>query len=132
VSLLTLDHRHLAKHGLKPSAIAGTFALSGVYNVDMLPNVFTQDQETRRQASPLTHVRAGLAAPPFLVTYCQWDYPFLPRQARLFQEALSKAGIKSDLVYVEGEDHISEILSIVKPGDATAAAILERIDQRER
>jgi acetyl esterase/lipase len=126
VALLTLDGRYLSKHGLNSSSIAGTFALSGVYNVEMLANVFTQDAEIRRQASPLTHVKAG-ETPPFLVTYCQWDYPFLPRQARQFHEALRKAGVKSDLVYVAGEDHISEMVNIVKEGDPTAKAILDRI-----
>jgi len=127
VALLTLDGRYLERHKLNNSAIAGTFALSGVYNVEMLSNVFTQDAETRKQASPMTHARAGVAAPPFLVTYCQWDYPFLPRQARQFHEALGKAGVRSDLVYVAGEDHISEMVNIVKEGDPTAAAILQRI-----
>ena len=67
------------------------------------------------------------AAPPFLVTYCQWDYPTLPFQARMFHRALQGAGIASELVYVPSESHISEMLSITHEDDATAQAILNFI-----
>ena len=66
-------------------------------------------------------------APPFLVTYCQWDYPTLPFQARVFHRALKGAGISSELLYVPGEGHISEMLSITHEDDPSAQAILKFI-----
>jgi len=38
-----------------------------------------------RDGSPLHYVHSGVAqekTPPFVITYCQWDYPSLPFQAR--------------------------------------------------
>ncbi len=122
VALLALDGRYLAKHGLTPRAIKGVAALSGVYAIQGLENVFGTSQE---QASPMTYIKAG--APPFVVTYCQWDYATLPRQAKVFHAKLREAGIKSELVYVPREGHITEIVRAVKPGDPTAQAILKLI-----
>jgi acetyl esterase/lipase len=79
----------------------------------------------RRDGSPLFHIRTP--APPFLVTYCQWDYLTLPWQARQFHAALRKAGVVSDLVYVPGETHITEMVHVPKEGDLTAGAILKFI-----
>lgn len=123
-ALLATDERWLRAHGLDASSIRGVISLSGVPDVtgDAGARVFGDDPAVRRDASPLFHVRAGL--PPFLVSYCQWDYLTLSQQAKRFHEALARAGVPSRLVFVERENHISEITSIVRPGDATAAAIL--------
>lgn len=124
-ALLAADARWLRAHGLDAVAIRGVILLSGVPDVtgDAGARVFGADPGVRRAASPLHHVRAGM--PPFLVTYCQWDYLTLPQQARRFHEALQQAGVRSRLVFVKGENHISEMTNIVKPGDATSSAILE-------
>lgn len=125
VALLAANEKYLRAHGLDARAIRGVISLSGVPDVtgEAGARVFGNDPAVRREASPLFHVRAGL--PPHLVTYCQWDYLTLPQQARRFHEALVRAGARSRLVYVERENHISEMTSIIRPGDATAAAILE-------
>lgn len=124
-ALLAANEKYLRAHGLDARAIRGVISLSGVPDVtgEAGARVFGNDPAARREASPLFHVRAGL--PPHLITYCQWDYLTLPQQARRFHEALVRAGVRSRLVYVERENHISEMTSIVRPGDATAAAILE-------
>jgi hypothetical protein len=66
-------------------------------------------------------------APPFLITYCQWDYPALPRQARDFAAAVKKDFIETQLEYIPGENHITEIVDIWKDDDPTAQAILKFI-----
>ena len=63
-------------------------------------------------------------APPFLITYCQNDYPSLPAEARTFHAALLAAGDSSELVYVPNKNHISEIADIWQEDDPTAVAIL--------
>jgi acetyl esterase/lipase len=120
VALLALDERYLQKYGFTHRDIQGVVAMSGVYAIEGLENVFGNDQ---RQASPQSYIKAG--APRFAVTYCQWDYPTLPLQARHFHEALVKAGVSSELVYVPGESHISEIVHVTNAGDVTAATILK-------
>ncbi|MBM3832919.1 MAG: alpha/beta fold hydrolase [Verrucomicrobia bacterium] len=125
-ALLALDERYLAKHQLTPKIIRGTIALSGVYNLAVgegQASVFGNDPQFRREASPLFHVKAG--SPPFLISYCQWDYPTLPAQAREFNAALRKHGVPADLLYVPRESHISEMIAVAKENDVTATAILK-------
>lgn len=98
--------------------LKGVIALSGVYDVGRIAG-FKDDPVN---ASPMHHIARG--APPFLITYCQNDYPSLPAQAREFHAALRKAGIPSELVYVPGENHISEIVDVYKDDDLTAQSIL--------
>jgi acetyl esterase/lipase len=103
--------------------LKGVMALSGVYDVKAIPGF----KEDGVNASPMSHIAAG--APPFLITYCENDYPTLPAQAREFHAALRKAGLASELVYVPGENHISEIVNVYKDEDVTARAILEFIEK---
>jgi len=124
-ALLTLDPSHLAQHGLSPKLIRGTLALSGVFDLTLLErrsDVFAEDAASRRAASPQHHIAPG--ASRFLVTYCQWDYFSLPAQARTFHAALREADIPATLVYVPGENHISEMLAVSDPDDATVGAAL--------
>ena len=132
-ALLTLDDRYLNARGISPGSIRGCAALSGVYDLaegEGQASVFGKDKKVRRDASPLFHVKG--AAPPFLVSYCQWDYPTLPAQARLFEAALQKARIAAELLFVPRESHISEMISITRDDDPTAKAILQFIKQDAR
>jgi acetyl esterase/lipase len=127
-ALLTLDDRYLSARGISPKSIRGCVALSGVYDLaegEGQASVFGKDKEVRRNASPLFHVKG--AAPPFLVSYCQWDYPTLPAQARAFHATLRKAGISADLVFVPRENHISEVIAMTQDHDPTTEAILRFI-----
>ena len=102
--------------------LKGVIALSGVYDLSSLPQ-FPSDKV---DGSPSHRVAPG--APPFLVTYCQNDYPSLPAQARDFRAALLKAGDSSELVYVPEKNHISEIVDIWQDDDPTARAMLRFIE----
>jgi acetyl esterase/lipase len=116
---------HLAAYaGLHPEFwpnLKGVLPLSGVYDVSQIPGF----KEGGEKASPIKHIQAG--APPFLITYCQNDYPSLPAQARNFDAALREAGVSSELVYVPNENHISEIVNVHKDDDLTALSILRFI-----
>jgi len=125
VALLSLDGEYLAKYQLSPQALRGVLAWSGVYNLtagESQESVFGKDPQMRRAASPLFYVKAG--APPFVVTYCQWDYFSLPGQAKEFYHALRQAGVEAELVYVPRESHISEMLKVTRTNDPTAASAL--------
>jgi acetyl esterase/lipase len=122
-ALLALDRRHLDAARALPVPIRGVLALSGAYDltgIDAASEVFGKDPAARRAASPVVHVRPD--APPFLVTYCQWDYFSLPAQARQLDAALRKVGVASKLVYVPGQNHISEMLNVGAPNDPTVTA----------
>jgi acetyl esterase/lipase len=99
--------------------LKGVLALSGVYDVSMLAGFQTGGVD----GSPMHRIAAG--APPFLITYCQNDYPSLPAQARNFHAALKAAGDSAELVYIPGKNHISEIVNVWQENDPTAQAILK-------
>ncbi len=101
--------------------LKGVLPLSGVYDVSQVGG-FKDDGQN---ASPINHIQPG--APPFLVTYCQNDYPALPAQARNFDVALKAKQIPSELVFIPNENHISEIVNVYKDDDPTARAILSFI-----
>ncbi len=129
-SLLTTNPKYLAAHGLKPDAVKSVAALSGVYDLTGLEGrsqgrVFPQDEASLVDASPVKHVKGN--GPAFHITYCQWDYAVLPQQAKAFHAALAQAGAKPELIYVPGENHISEVTSIVKASDPTWALLVRLI-----
>ena len=130
-SLLVTNGQWLKARGLDATAVRAVAALSAPLDLAPLAGsssrVFGNDPAVLRAASPQQHVRAAL--PRFLVTYCQWDYPALPQQAEAFYAALRAAGAPARLVYVPGENHISEITSVTKPGDPTARALLELLKE---
>lgn len=123
VALLALDRQYLLKYEIPAAAIRGVAALSGVYDVSMLAGFKREDGQ--RDASPQHYIHAP--APPFLITYCEWDYLALPKQARDFAAALKKDFIPTQLEYIPGENHITEIIDIVKDGDPTARAVIDFI-----
>jgi acetyl esterase/lipase len=120
-ALLALDHAYLDKLEIPLSALHGVIAMSGIYDVGRLPEFQNADDDP----SPLHHIHP--AAPPFLVTYCQWDYPGLPRQARVFAAKLKAAFTHVQLIYVPAQGHISEMIATLKEDDPTALAILNFI-----
>jgi acetyl esterase/lipase len=119
-ALLALDDTYLKKLDVPITAIHGVASLSGVYDVSRLPG-FVSEKDAP-DPSPLDHVHAK--APPFLLTYCQWDYLGLPKQAREFAAALKKEFVATQLLYIPAESHITEIIHVVEDGDPIARALL--------
>ena len=121
VALLALDDTYLKKYDVPMTAIKGVASLSGVYDVSKIGG-FTSAAD---HPSPIAHVHPK--APPFLVSYCEWDYLALPLQAREFADALKKSFDSVDLLYVPGQSHISEIIHATQDDDVIAQAILKLV-----
>src|SRR4029079_19633708 len=118
-ALLALDEHVLAGHKLSPKNIRGVISLSGVFDRDIgdsQAGVFGKDPVFRKNASPINHVTSS--APPFLVTYCQWDYVPLGAQAKRFSDALRRAGVPVTLHFTPHENHISEVIALTHDDDA--------------
>jgi acetyl esterase/lipase len=131
-ALLALNPAFLKKHEISPQSIRGAITLSGVYDLltgDSQESVFGRDPGARKDASPFYHITSR--APPFLVTYCQWDYPTLPDQAKRFHSALRESGISSELIFVPRESHISEMINVPNNGDPTAEAVIKFVKTAE-
>jgi len=120
-SLLALDPKWLQRVKLPASAIRAVVSLSGVYDVSHVAGF--GDEAARSAASPVRYV--GTETPPFLIEYCQWDYPGLPAQARRMDAELRKAFVRSRLVYAAQENHISEILDLAKNDNPVTSAMLK-------
>jgi acetyl esterase/lipase len=103
--------------------LKAAIALSGVYEMSGIA-AFQSDVVN---ASPIRRIGSGI--PPFLITFCENDYPFLPAQAREFERALKAKGVPAELVYVPGKNHINEIVDVYQPDDPTARAMLQFIAQ---
>jgi acetyl esterase/lipase len=129
-ALLALDEKYLKKFDLARTAIRSVIAMSGVYNVDQLDTFLVAggDQGNRHDASPQAHAHSG--APPFLISYCQWDYFGLPKQARDFALALKRNFVSARLLYVPGESHISELISLVQDQGPLVDAILGAVNNQ--
>ncbi|HEX5431153.1 MAG TPA: alpha/beta fold hydrolase [Bryobacteraceae bacterium] len=123
ISLLALDREWLAKLEIPITAIRGAVSISGIY--DLRNATVFLDAGDRNEASPAKYVDSH--APPFLVAYCQWDYLGFPKQARDFDADLRKSFVSAQLVYVPGENHVSEIPGMAQDANPLTAAILSFI-----
>ncbi len=127
-ALLALDEKYLNQFGLTRRAIRSVIAMSGIYNVDKLDAFLVAggDSGGKHDASPIAHAHSG--APPFLISYCQWDYFGLPKQARDFTLALKKNFVPAELLYVPNENHISEVISLAQDHGLLIDTILSVIN----
>ncbi len=111
-TLTALAEKYLRAAGARPPA--GVIAVSGIYDLtgsgplaqrkkEILDPVFGSNEQSLRDASPLTHVRRG---PPFLILSAENDYIGFQRDARRFAAALRAAG-HTDVheIVVPGADH---------------------------
>jgi acetyl esterase/lipase len=124
VALLAVDSQYLKKQNISSGAIRGVISMSGVYDVRDTPAF--EFNGNKADASPIELLNAK--TPPFLITFCQWDYLGLPKQARDFAATLKKSFDAAEVLYIPGETHISEIISAVRDGSPLSRAILRFIE----
>ncbi len=97
ISLLLLDPRYLAAHGLKPADIRGAAPVSGFFYVeragvgpDRPKFIWGADPKAWPAASPASYVRADL--PPMLLLFADGDDAWRRDQQSAFASALRAAG----------------------------------------
>ena len=128
VSLLSTDDTYLKAEGLGLGDVRGVIPMSGVYNVpdNFFPRVFGNDAESRKQASPIHHVKAGL--PPFLIFYADGDLPGCDKEpSEKFCKALKDKGIKAQTVEVKDSNHYLIIMSAPMPDELVAKSVMSFI-----
>jgi len=122
-ALLASDESYLTAEKLSLANIKGAVPISGVFRIgDRLQGVFGEE-ETRKQASPLTHVRAKL--PPMLILYGDQELRGLGKQAEEFGEALKKAGADATVQMIKDRNHGTVMGFIARPNDPAAKLIFE-------
>lgn len=96
--------------------------------VDVFAPAFGRDPETRRNASPASHVRPGL--PPFLIVSAEKDLPTLNAVAMEFHQALLDRDCQSEFLKVPKRNHNSILFLAIQNDDPVAAAMLDFIRRR--
>ena len=119
-SLVATDGRHLQKAGKSLDLIKGVIALdTQAYDVPNLikgpsssalyVNVFGEDAETQRDASPIHHVANDKGIPAFLICYSSGmtarANPNRSAAAKAFASALREAGVAAEVVDAGDRNH---------------------------
>jgi acetyl esterase/lipase len=120
VALVGSDERYLEKAGLRLSDLSGLILLDGAgYDIhrqigkSLLPrlramytSVFTEDEATQIDASPITHVARGKGIPPFLILHVA-SRRDSKAQSEGLTEKLLAAGVEAKVVPAEGTTHLT-------------------------
>jgi len=125
-ALLATDESYLKAHSLSLEQIKGAIPISGVFNVadSKRANIFG-DEESARQASPMTHVKANPI--PFLILYADGEAKTLGAQAEAFAKAMSLAKNQVTVQMIQDRTHGSIVGNVPNAGDPTTQAVLRFI-----
>jgi acetyl esterase/lipase len=127
-ALLATDETYLKAEGLSIDKIKGVIPISGVYKIPdgLLTNVFGKDDEARKNAGPMAHVKGGL--PPFLILYADGDLPNCDKEpAEAFAKALNDKGTKASTLEIKDSNHFLIILKTAAGKGPAPQAILDFI-----
>jgi acetyl esterase/lipase len=125
-ALLATDDDYLKAEKLSLSNIKGAIPISGVFVVSpRMKNVFGDDAEVCKKASPQTHVRKNL--PPFLILYADSELGGLGKQAEAFAPSLKEHKVKADIVMGKDRNHGSIMMKMASEDDPGTQAVLEFI-----
>ena len=125
-ALLATDEDYLKAEKLSPSNIKGVIPVSGVFVVsNRQKNIFGEDAEVAKKASPQNHVREGL--PPFLILYADKDLGNLGKLAEAFAPALKEKKVEATLLMQKDRDHGSIMMKMSAEDDPATQAVLEFI-----
>jgi acetyl esterase/lipase len=125
-ALLATDDDYLKAEKLSLSHIKGAIPVSGVFVVSpRMKNVFGDDAEVCKKASPQNHVREGL--PPFLILYADSEMAGLGKQAEAFAPALKEHKVEAAIVMGKDRNHGSIMMRMAAEDDPATQAALEFI-----
>lgn len=142
-ALVGADGRYLEAAGLKLSDLSGVVLLDGAgYDIPrqvrqailprmkaMYTTVFTEDEATQKDASPITHVAGGKGVPPFLILHVAGRRDS-KAQSEGLAAALREAGVAARVVPAEGKTHATINQDLGKPDDAPTRAVFEFLRER--
>jgi acetyl esterase/lipase len=138
LALVGTDERYLECEGLKLSDLSGVILLDGAcYDIPrqvkqtMLPrmramytNVFTEDEATQKDASPITHVAKGKGIPPFLILHvARRRGPTV--QSEALASRLREVGVEAKVVPAEGKTHLTINRELGEPDDLPTEVVSE-------
>ena len=137
-ALVGTDGRYLEEAGLKLIDLSGVILLDGAgydiprqINQALLPRmkamytkVFTEDEKTQKDASPITHIARGKGIPPFLILHVASR-----RESKAQSEGLAaklrEAGVEARVSPAEGKTHLTINRELGEPDDAPTKEVIE-------
>jgi acetyl esterase/lipase len=137
-ALVGTDERYLMCEGLKLSDLSGVILLDGAcYDIPrqvkqtMLPRmramytkVFTEDEATQRDASPIAHVAGGKGSPPSLILHVARRRGSAV-QSQALASRLREAGVTATVVPAEEKTHLTINRELGQPDDAPTKAVFD-------
>jgi acetyl esterase/lipase len=128
-ALLATDDDYLKAEKLSLSNIKGAIPVSGVFVVSPRnKDVFGDDAEVCKKASPQNHVREGL--PPFLILYADSELGAIGKQAEAFAPALKEQKVEATIVVGKDRNHGTIMMKMAAEDDPATQAVLEFIAKR--
>jgi acetyl esterase/lipase len=125
-ALLGTDDDYLKAEKLSLKNIKGVIPVSGVFVVSpRMKNVFGEDAEVCKKASPQNHAREGL--PPFLILYGDAEAAQLGKQAEAFAPALKEKKVEATVVVGKDRNHGTIMMKMAEEDDPATQAVLEFI-----
>src|SRR5579884_160254 len=122
-ALLATDDDYLKAEKLSLSHIKGVIPISGVFVISpRMKNVFGDDAEVCKKASPQSHVRKGL--PPFLILYADSELRGLGKQAEAFAPSLKEHKVEANIVMAKDRNHGSIMMKMASEDDPATQAVL--------
>lgn len=145
VALAATDGRYLASAGLKPGDLSGVILLDGAgYDIPrqirqallprmktMYTSVFTENEATQTDASPVTHVGKDKGIPPFLILHVA-SRADSKAQSEELAAKLRAAGVSANVVPARGKTHATINRELGEPDDAPTREVFEFLDARCR
>jgi acetyl esterase/lipase len=135
-ALVSVDEKYLKAEGLDLSVIKGAVALDNAgYDIarnieegsrqarEIYTNAFTNDPKVWREASPLTHVKAGINIPPFFIIHVG-ARETTKDQSYLFAQSLQAVQVSADVYHAPEKNHMTLNRDMGKPFDAPYKAVL--------
>jgi arylformamidase len=128
-SIVATDGAFLENAGHGLNVLRGVIVLDDAY-YDVTERAgdaaFPSDADGLRRASPIFNVSAGKGIPPFLLLHAgRQEYR---EQAQEMGAALEAAGVRADVVEVQGKTHLSIVGDLGKPGDAVTLIVRHFLD----
>jgi acetyl esterase/lipase len=125
--LLATNETFLKAHKLALSDIKGAIPISGVFTVGgpRMKNIFGEDADVQKEASPLTQIKAN--DPPFLILYADKELGAIGKGSEDMAAALKKAKVETTCVEIKDRNHGTIMAKASDEDDPTLKLILEFI-----
>ena len=124
------------KHGFKCCPIKGACAVSGIYDLQPLVNIYVNDPlkmslSDAKSASPLFHIPSPdmlqQNISPSIFSYGENETSEFKRQTKDYQKSWNEAGHKSLYIEMQGFNHFDIIMELGNQHSPLFKAVLEQI-----